>query len=67
MTFAQAFQGADQNEVERRHQVVVKMNILWDKRNACEDESEKKRIDSKLKLIRRQEADWLKKAAWFLY
>ena len=67
MTYAQMAKGIAPAEMERRMGVVVRMNILWDKRNACEDKAKQKRIDKQIDSIRRAETSWLKEAAWFLY
>lgn len=67
MTYAQLFKGLDQAEKDRRFGAIVKMNILWDKRNACQNADERKRIDKKIDTIRRKETQWLRNAAWFLY
>ncbi len=65
MTYAQM--KVDGQEMARRLEVVTRMNILWDKRNACDDASKRKAYDRKIDKIRRQETSWLKEAAWFLY
>ena len=67
MTYAQIMKDVAAPEAERRMGVVVRMNILWDKRNACEDKAKQKRIDKQIDSIRRAETGWLKEAAWFLY
>lgn len=67
MTYAQMGKGISATEMERRMEVVVRMNKLWDKRNACEDKAEQKRIDKRIDSIRRAETSWMKEAAWFLY
>lgn len=67
MTYAQIFKGVDNAEKTRRLEVVTKMNILWDRRNACLSADERKVFDKKLAKIKRQETEWLKEAAWFLY
>lgn len=67
MTFKQLFKGLDSAESERRMEVVVRMNILWDKLQGCEDAMKQKRIRKQIDTIRRQETNWLKEAAFFLY
>lgn len=67
MTFKQIFKGLDSAESDRRMEVVVRMNILWDKLQACEDAMKQKRIRKQIDTIRRQETNWLKEAAFFLY
>lgn len=65
MTYAQAFNGADPEEVTRRHAVCVKLNNLWDRRQ--EDPENRMTYDRKISAIKREEAGWLKEAAFFLY
>ena len=67
MTFKQIFKGLDNIESERRMEVVVRMNILWDKLQKCDDNAKQKRIRKQIDTIRRQETSWLKEAAFFLY
>jgi len=67
MTFKQIFKGLDSAESERRMEVAVRMNILWDKLQKCDDKAKQKRISKQIDMIRRQETSWLKEAAFFLY
>ena len=54
-------------ETSRRQAVVVRMNLLWSRRNKTEDKQKQKRIDRELSRIRADESGWLKEAAYFLY
>ena len=67
MTYAQIMKDVDKAEIERRMTVIIRMNILWDRRNACEDATKRKALDKKINQLRRQETGWLKDAAYFLY
>lgn len=57
----------DRVETERRQKVAVKMNLIWDKMNRVPDEKTRRRYVRQLAAIRKQEASWLKEAAWFLF
>lgn len=57
----------DPAETTRRQNVVVRLNLLWSKRNHTEDTHKQKRIDREISRIRADESHWLKEAAWFLY
>lgn len=57
----------DPAETSRRQAVVVRMNLLWSKRNKTDDKGKQKRIDRELSRIRANESHWLKDAAYFLY
>lgn len=65
MTWAQM--KVDPGETSRRQAVVVRMNLLWNKRNKTDDKQKQKRIDRELSRIRADESSWLKEAAFFLY
>lgn len=65
MTYAQM--KVDAQEMARRVEVITRINILGDKRNASSDKAEQKRIDKRIRQIARQETSWLKEAAFFLY
>ena len=65
MTWAQM--KVDPAETSRRQAVVVRMNLLYSKRNKTEDKQKQKRIDRELSRIRANESFWLKDAAYFLY
>lgn len=57
----------DPAETSRRQAVVVRMNLLWSKRNKTDDKGKQKRLDRELSRIRANESFWLKDAAYFLY
>ena len=57
----------DPAETSRRQAVVVRMNLLWSKRNKTDDRQKQIRIDRELSRIRADESYWLKDAAYFLY
>ena len=65
MTYAQM--KCDPAETSRRQGVVVRLNLLWSKRNHTEDKQKQKRIDREINRIRADESCWLKEAAFFLY
>ena len=65
MTWAQM--KVDPAELSRRQAVAVRINRIWDKRNAAPDEKTRRRFDRQIGVIRKQEAHWLKEAAWFLF
>ena len=65
MTWAQM--KVDPAETSRRQAVVVRLNLLWSKRNKTEDRAKQKRIDREIARIRADESLWLKEAAYFLY
>lgn len=67
MTYKEIFKGLDIIEKTRRLEVIEKMNKLWDCKNACLQDSDRKIFDKKIQRIVRREASWLKEAAWFLY
>lgn len=54
-------------EIQRRQEVCDRMNILYYRKQATDNEAKKKRIDRELVRIRRAEAPWMKEAAFFLY
>ena len=65
MTWAQM--KCNPTETERRQKVVVRLNLLWSKRNKTDDKQKQKRIDREMSRIRADESHWLKEAAFFLY
>ena len=65
MTWAQM--KVDKAETERRQGIAVKMNLIWDKMNRAPDEKTRRRYVRQLAAIRKQEAAWMKEAAYFLY
>ena len=67
MTIKEVMNGVSTQEQERRMEAIDRMNILWNKKQACEDKEQIKRLDKKIRLIARQEQSWLKNVAFFLY
>lgn len=65
MTWAQM--KCDPAETSRRQTVVIRLNLLWSKRNHTDDKQKQKRIDREIARIRADESYWLKEAAYFLY
>ena len=65
MTFAAM--KCDPAETSRRMDVCVRINLLWDRLQGCEDQSKRKRIERELRTIKANESHWLKQAAFFLY
>ena len=65
MTWAQM--KVDPAELSRRQAVAVRINRIWDKRNAAPDDKTRRRFDRQIGVIRKPEAGWLKEAAYFLY
>lgn len=65
MTWAQM--GVSPAETTRRQTVVVRLNLLWSKRNNTDDKQKQKRIDREINRIRSDESYWLKDVAFFLY
>ena len=65
MTFKQM--NCDPAETARRQAVCVRLNVLWSKREHTDDVGKRRRIDRNIDQIKRQEAAWLKEAAYFLY
>ena len=57
----------DPVETARRQEVCARLNVLWFKRERTEDSKKRKSIDRRINLIKRQEAPWMKEAAFFLY
>ena len=64
MTWAQM--NVDPNETARRQAVAVRINKLFDKRQAADPDTAK-RIDREFRAIKAAESHWLKEAAFFLY
>lgn len=64
MTWAQM--KCDPAEMSRRQDVVARLNKLWDKRQDADPETMRK-VDKAIKAIKRDESDWLKNAAYFMY
>lgn len=67
MTYSQVMKDVPASEQRRRMEVIMRMNILWDRMNACDDEAKRKALGKKINKLRRQETSWLKDAAYFLY
>ena len=67
MTIKEAMEGISTEEQERRMNTVERMNILWNKKQVCEDKEQIKRLEKKIRLIARQEQFWMKNVAFFLY
>lgn len=67
MTIKEAMKGISTEEANRRMEAVDRMNILYNKKLACEDVNEQKKIDKRIKVIARQEQSWMKNVAFFLY
>ena len=65
MTWAQM--GVSPAETTRRQTVVVRLNLLWSKRNKTDDKQKQKRIDREINRIRSDESYWLKEVAFFMY
>ena len=65
MTWAQM--KVDPEETSRRQAVAVRINLIWDKANRAPDENTRRRYLRQIGAIRKQEAHWLKEAAWFLF
>ena len=65
MTWAQM--KVDPAETSRRQSVVVRLNLLWSKRNKTDDKQKQKRIDREINRIRSDESHWLKEVAFFMY
>ena len=64
MTWAQM--KCDPAETERRQGVAIRLNKLWDAMQNA-DSVTRRKIERKIGAIRREEAEWLKPAAYFLY
>lgn len=67
MKISEIMKGVSTEEQERRMEAVNRMNILWNKKQVCEDSAKVKRIEKKIRQIARQEQSWLKNVAFFLY
>lgn len=67
MKISEIMKGVSTEEQNRRMEAVNRMNILWNKKQVCEDSEKVKRIEKRIKEIARQEQSWLKNVAFFLY
>lgn len=67
MTIKEAMKGVSTEESNRRMEAVNRMNILYNKKQVCEDKDKAKRIDGQIRKIARQEQSWMKNVAFFLY
>lgn len=56
----------DPAELTRRQAVAVRINKLFDKRQAADTDTAK-RIDREFRAIKAAESHWLKEAAYFIY
>lgn len=67
MKISEIMKNVSTEEQERRMEAVNRMNILWIKKQVCEDSEKAKRIEKQIKMIARQEQSWMKNVAFFLY
>lgn len=67
MKISEIMKGISTDEQERRMDAVNRMNILWNKKQVCEDKDKAKRIEKKIRQIAREEQFWMKNVAFFLY
>lgn len=67
MKISEIMKGVSTEEQERRMDAVNRMNILYNKKQVCEDKDRAKRIDRQIHKIARQEQSWMKNVAFFLY
>lgn len=67
MKISEIMKNVSTEEREHRMEAIDRMNILWNKKQKCDDPAKVKRIESRIKEIARQEKFWLKEIAWFLY
>jgi len=67
MKYTEIFKGLDIIEKTRRLDAIEKLNKLWDRKNACLQEADRKVFDKKIQRLVRHEAFWLKETAWFLF
>lgn len=67
MKISEIMKGVSTQEQERRMDAVNRMNILYNKKQVCEDSAKVKQIEKKIRLIARQEQSWMKNVAFFLY
>ena len=67
MTIKEAMKGVSTEESNRRMEAVNRMNILYNKKQVCDDKDRAKRIDRQIRKIARQEQSWMKNVAFFLY
>lgn len=67
MKISDIMKNVNTEERERRMEAINRMNILWNKKQKCDDAAKVKRIESRIKEIARQEKFWLKEIAWFIY
>lgn len=67
MKISEIMKGVSTEEQNRRMEAVNKMNVLYNKKQVCEDKEQIKRLDKKIRLIARQEQSWMKNVAFFLY
>ena len=67
MKISEIMKDVSTEERNRRMEAVNRMNILWNKKQMCEDKEQIKRLEKKIRLIARQEQFWMKNIAFFLY
>ena len=67
MSIKEIMKDVSTEEANRRMEAVNRMNILYNKKQACEDSEKVKRIEKKIKQIAREEQFWMKNVAFFLY
>ena len=67
MKISEIMKGISTQEQERRMDAVNRMNILWNKKQVCEDSAKVKRIEKRIKEIAQRERFWMKDFAFFLY
>ena len=65
MTWGQM--GCSPAETARRQAVVMRLNLLSDRKAGCKDTAKVKRIDREIKAIRADESGWLKQVAYWMY
>jgi len=67
MSIKEIMKNVSTEEQERRMGAVNRINILFYKKQLCEDSEKVKRIEKQIKMIARQEQSWMKNVAFFLY
>lgn len=67
MKISEIMKGVSTQEQKRRMDAVNRMNILYNKKQVCEDSAKVKRIEKQIRMIARQEQSWMKNVAFFLY
>lgn len=67
MKISEIMKGVSTQEQERRMDAVNRINILFYKKQTCEDSEKVKRIEKRIKEIAQTERFWMKDFAFFLY